>query len=128
GDALRLAAIRAVAALPGHGLEKVADAVQLLREGELGGEALPLLESLPDDGWSPTEVTAALDAIAAFARAIHPEQRTRGDVVAALDFGRKLSSRLPEAEARTRRSELRALGGSTILVRTVPHQMLYDRR
>jgi putative heme-binding domain-containing protein len=134
-DGLRVAAVRAVAALPGHLREKQEDAARLLAEGRLAGEAVELLRSLPDAAWTDAPggggaaaAAAAGEALLAFARSVPAEQRTRGDVAATLDFARTLAERLPAEAARARRRELAALAGSTQVVRTVPHQMLYDRK
>jgi len=127
-DPLRAAAIRVLAARPVPTSTKIADAIVLLREGAFPSEAVALAASVPPDGWNARDAAAAGDAVLAFARALPPEQRTRADVLAALDFAGKLATRLPADAARARHDEIAALRGSTILIRTVPHQMLYDRR
>lgn len=130
-DLLRAAAVRAAATLPGHADEKRADALRLLSEGALTGEAVALLESLPADAWSAAAAGEAVAALVRFAESVKAEQRTRGDVAAALAFGDTLVARLSEAAAPSRaewQARLRALRGATELVRTVPHQMLYDRK
>ncbi|MBM4013994.1 MAG: hypothetical protein FJ293_03390, partial [Planctomycetes bacterium] len=65
-DLLRATAVRAAAALPGHAAEKVADAVALIGEGRLAGEAVELLRSLPDATWGePARAATAGDALLA---------------------------------------------------------------
>ena len=127
-DPLRAAAIRCIAALPGHAAEKAADAVRLLEEGTLAAEALELLAAVPEEDWERGALCAAIDAIAGFARSVRPEERTRGDVASALELGEALAALLPASDGSGRRRSLRELRGATLLVRTVPHQMLYDRR
>ncbi|MBL8842617.1 MAG: c-type cytochrome, partial [Planctomycetes bacterium] len=130
-DLLRAAAVRACAALPGHAEEKRVDALRLLAEGELTGEAVALLESLPADAWSAPAAGEAVAALVRCAESVKAEQRTRSDVAAALAFGDTLVARLSESAAPSRaewQARLRALRGATELVRTVPHQMLYDRK
>ncbi len=127
-DLLRPAAIRAVAALPGHDDEKAADALLLLKERAFVAEALELLAAIPDSAWSAKSAAPAVDAVAELARAVPAEERTRSDVIAALELGRRLAGHLPDAAARSRRRELDELRGSIVLIRTVPHQMLFDRR
>jgi putative heme-binding domain-containing protein len=127
-DPLRAAAIRVLAARPVPAAAKIADAIALLREGAFPNEAVALAASVPKDSWSAADAAAAGDAVLAFAHALPPAQRTRADVLAALDFAEKLATRLPADTARARHDEIAALRGSTVLIRTVPHQMLYDRR
>ncbi|MSR47542.1 MAG: hypothetical protein EXS13_10860 [Planctomycetes bacterium] len=128
-DVLRAAAVRAIAKVPGHEAEKLADAARLLDEGLLAGEAVELLRSLSDGAWSDAARTSAIgDALVRFARSVPAEQRTRGDVAAALDLAGSLLARQPADGARARRRELRELAGATHVIRTVPHQMLYDKK
>jgi putative heme-binding domain-containing protein len=127
-DPVRAAAIRLLAARPGHEAERIADAIALLRAGGFPNEALALARSVATAGWSERDAAAACDAAVAFARAIPAGQRTRADVLAALDFAEGLSARLPGDAAHAQHEEIAALRGATILIRTVPHQMLYDRR
>jgi len=127
-DPTRAAAIRVLAARPIPAPAKIADAIELLREGAFPSEAVALAASVPRESWSAADSAAAGDAVLVFARALPPEQRTRPDVLAALQFAEKLATLLPADAARARHDEIAALRGSTILIRTVPHQMLYDRR
>ncbi len=127
-DLLRAAAVRAVAAVPGHEAEKRADALALIEEGVLVSEAIELLESLSPASWSRASAAPMAAAIVRFAEAVPAAQRTRGDVAAALAFCDRLAAPMPEAQGRSLRRTLRSLGGSTVMVRTVPHQMLYDKK
>src|SRR5262249_32362204 len=127
-DPIRAAALRALAAQPGRDRAKIAAALPLLREGTFANEALALVASLPDGGWDPKDAASVTSAALDFARATPAEQRTRADVLAWLEFAGRLAARLPDADAKARHAEIAALRGTTILVKTVPHQMLYDRR
>lgn len=127
-DTVRAAAVRAVAHIPGHEPEKFRDAARLIGEGLLLEPAIYLVDNTPRDRWPAREIESLVDSIAAYASQLPKEQQTAPYVVAALDTGRKLATALPEKTAEAKRRMLAGLGGSTILVRTVPHQMLYDRK
>ena len=127
-DTVRAAAVRAVAHMAGHEPEKFRDAARLIGEGLLLEPAIYLVDKTPKEKWPAREIEPLVDSIAAYASGLPKEQRTAPYVMAALEAGRKLASALPAATAESKRRMLAGLGGSTILVRTVPHQMLYDRK
>jgi len=121
-DPLRAAAIRVLAARPFPWREdrRRDRAAARGRVPERGGPRWPA--SVPMESWSAADSAAGGDAVLAFARALPPAQRTRADVLAALDFADQLATQLPGDAARARHDEIVALRGSTILIRTVPHQ------
>ena len=127
-DTVRAAAVRAVAHMSGHESEKFRDAARLIGEGLLLEPAIYLVDKTPKDRWPAADIESLVDSIAAYASNIPKEQRTAPYVVAALKTGRKLANALPAETAEAKRQMLSGLGGSTILIRTVPHQMLYDRK
>ncbi|MDP6761913.1 MAG: PA14 domain-containing protein [Planctomycetota bacterium] len=124
--AVRSAAVRAMAFVPGHDEHKLADASRLIGEGLLLGEALELLGEVDVERASAESLRSAVDAIAAFASSLAPRERTRPEVLAAVELGRELAGSLPPAQADAARGELAGLGGSIVLIRTLPHRMLYD--
>jgi putative heme-binding domain-containing protein len=121
---LREAALRALAAMPGHADEKLADAARLAAEPFLLSATVDLLRSVEQpsvDGLRPVLETleatiGSLDAVA----------RTDAGTTAALGWAREASAQLPAEEGQRLRAAFDGLGGAIVLVRTVPHQMLYD--
>ena len=123
---VRSAAIRAMAHVPGHEEEKFSDTAHLIGEGTLLGEAIELLDGVRVERVSTKGVRSGVDAIAAYVAGLDARERPRPDVVAALELGRELADALPAAQADTAHSQLAGLGGSIVLIRTLPHRMLYD--
>ncbi|MFT5049856.1 MAG: putative heme-binding domain-containing protein [Chlamydiales bacterium] len=125
-SALRAAAVRAVAALPGNVAGKLADAARLVGDALLLESVVDLVRTLPEAERTPSSVRPLLDNLTAYLSGLGVESRTMPDVLAALDLARGLARSLPEEEARPALAALEGLGGTVVLLRTLPHQMLYD--
>lgn len=125
---VREAAIRAAASGPGHEVEKFGDAERLFREAVLLDAAVTLVESVPPERWPAAEVGKLLAGMEAGVELWPTAQRTSAAVVATLDLARRLCDRLPDTEQRAVRRRLAGLGPSIQLLKTLPHQMRYDRR
>ena len=61
-----------------------------------------------------------------WAKTIPAEQRTAQDFLETLQFGTEVATLLPEAESKRLRKELRSLGVSVFIIKTVREQMRYD--
>lgn len=127
-DGIRGRAIIAMARIPGHDAGKLADAGQLLASATLLGPTADLLKSLDPDRLPPEGVEEVLDSLGGQIASLPENLRTAADVLAALEIGRELASTLEEDRAQAALERLDGLGGSVVLVRTLPHQMLYDLR
>lgn len=127
-DALRDAAIRAMAHIPGDEAEKLGDVARLIGEGSHVEASVYVIEESSADRWPAGAISPVVTSIAAYVAAQPPEMRTTPRTLGALEAGKKLASALPDAEGADAVRALSGLGGSTILIRTVPHEMLYDRR
>lgn len=125
---VRASAIRAIASIDGHAVEKFGDASLLIGSGILVSEAVSMVEGLGKAGWVAGERNVDLiSSIAGHVSGLTPENQTAASAVAALDLGKRLTEVLPGKKAEAARSMLSGLGGSNILIRTVPHRMLFDR-
>lgn len=122
--ALRAAAIRAMAHIPGRDERKLEDAARLIGDDALLGPALELVRSV--DARSSERLRPLVGTLSAYVAGLPPMRRTSPDVGLALELARELATALPTAEAERALAELDGLGGSQVLIRTVPHQMLYD--
>ena len=123
---LRAAAVRAMAHVPGHEDQKFADATRVLGDDGLLEPAVELLRSVPPGRRPAGRIRDLVDTLAAHVSGLGAESRTAPPVVAALELGCELASALPPGEAEAARERLDGLGGSIVLIRTLPHQMLYD--
>ena len=125
-SALRAAAIRAMAHLPVHEEDKLADATRLLADGALLDPTVEVLRSIPIERRPPATVLEMVETMAAYVSGLSPEQRTNPSVVAAIEVGREFASQLSAEHREAALAQLEGLSGSIILIRTLPHQMLYD--
>ena len=123
---LRAAAIRAMAHVPGHAEEKLADAARLLGDDVLLAPTMEMVASVPELQLSAESARPVLDTLAAYVSGLAPEKRTSPDVAAALAAARELAKCLPDLEEMALVRQLEGLGGTLVLIRTLPHQMLYD--
>jgi len=97
-----------------------------LRRGEERTIAARALMQLPQESWDPEAVGPIIDSIFTWAKAVPAGQRTSQDFVEAVQAASTLAALLPPPEAIRMRKELRALGVSVFVVKTVREQMRYD--
>ncbi|MCA9320586.1 MAG: HEAT repeat domain-containing protein, partial [Planctomycetes bacterium] len=128
GSALGALALAAVTSMPGHAEEKFRDAARLIGAGRLVTEAVALAESVPRAEWPAPHIAPLIDAVAGYAGALSAARRTEPETLAALNLGRRLASGLAGREADEALALLDGLSGTVVLVRTLPHRMLFDRR
>ncbi len=81
---------------------------------------------LPRDSWDKSAVAPVADSIIAWAKTVPQGDRTKQDFVETVQTGMELASLLPAADATRIRKELRGLGVSVFVVKTVHEQMRYD--
>ena len=123
---LRRAAVVAMAYVPGHEKQKFVDVARLIGEARFLDPAIDILRKVPAGKWPKDQIHSVVDTLAGYVTNLPAEQRTAPQVVAALQLGHDLVKALPKEVADAALKRLRGLGGSTILIRTVPHKMLYD--
>lgn len=123
---LRSAAIRAMAHAPAPSATKLADATLLVADERFLAPATELLRSLPRAALDPAAVQSLVHTLAASLAGLEPARRTSDEANAAVELARELADLLPAEAAAAARAGLADLGGAQVLLRTVPHQMLYD--
>ena len=124
---LRRAAIQAMAHVPGDPRERLLDVAKLIGEKTHLEPALDLASSLPLQDSPPEELTHVLDSIAGFLSELPEKERTAARALHALEVGRGLAGALPQADGSEALKRLSGLSGQTLLLRTIPHEMKYDR-
>lgn len=92
---------------------------------ERAGAARSLLQ-LPRDSWNAEGVAPAVKSVITWANAVPADQRTQQSFVETVQTAMQLASLLPPADALAARKELRGLGVSVFVVKTVREQMRYD--
>ncbi len=128
GAELSSAAILAIASMPDCQQQKFRDAARLYGAGRHIPGALALLEGVDQSQWPRSELRNVIDSIAGYASTLTAEERTTPTTLASLSLAKKLALKLGGEEAKTAIEVLEGLSGTVVLLRTLPHQMLYDRR
>jgi putative heme-binding domain-containing protein len=128
GDTTPDAALRALEHIPGRQKEKFADLAALVKAGGNLGGAVRALRRIDRAHWDRGEAPALVEAILAHVSALRPAERTAPAAVDALQLGEELAALLPAGAAAEARGKIKGLGVQILLIRPVPHQMLYDRR
>ena len=132
GDAKTSAALRAAAlkALPLTGADFAkANFVTLAAHIQRGLErsaATRAITQLPHDAWDKAQAGPLAESILTWAKAVPADKRTAQDFIESVQFGKEMAALLPEADARRIAKELRGLGVSVFVVKTVREQMRYD--
>ncbi len=128
GDAkLRSAAFKA---LPLMGAENAKANFKMLIAGiqspDTRAAAVRAVMQLPRDSWDKAFAGAAAEGILTWAKTVPQGDRTKQDFVETVQTGMELASLLPADSATRIRKELRGLGVSVFVVKTVHEQMRYD--
>ena len=131
-DAKTPAGVRTAAllALPLTGAENARASFAILaahiERGPERATAARAITLLPRDSWDKTRSANLANAVLTWAKTIPAEQRTAQDFLETLQFGTEVATLLPEAESKRLRKELRSLGVSVFIIKTVREQMRYD--
>jgi hypothetical protein len=84
------------------------------------------LQALPDDTWPPAGIEPLARAIVARVGDLTPEARTEPAILDLIQFGERLSAKLPGDAGRAVRRDLRALGVRVVRIETVPEKLMFD--
>ncbi len=132
GDARTTAGLRAAAlkALPLMGPDFAkANFVTLAAHIQRGLErsaATRAITQLPHDAWDKAQAAPVAESILLWAKTVPADKRTGQDFVECVQLGNQLAELLPAADATRIHKELRSLGVSVFVVKTVREQMRYD--
>jgi putative heme-binding domain-containing protein len=124
---LRRAAIDAVVSTGREPRLTFSTLAGLIRLGDERGAAVRAIGRIPAVHWPHEEVKPLLESIEAFVTSVPVEQRTTGAATDALQLANDLTAVLPAREAQAIRKRLRDLAVPVLVVRPVPHLMLFDR-
>jgi putative heme-binding domain-containing protein len=125
---IRRAAINAVTYLEGHETESFFTLSKFVQEGDERQAAVVALHRLPKNKWPRDAVRPLVDSLVNYAQKVPATDRVLPEVQDALQLGNDLASLLPADQAKKVRAAIGDLGVQTILIRAVPHAMLYDKR
>jgi putative heme-binding domain-containing protein len=124
---LRHSAIKAITFIEGHETETFAALAQFIKGGRDREEAVRALRRISRAKWPIDQVRPLLSALIDHVSHLSSTQRTEPAALDELQLGNALASALPLKEAKEARDKLGELGVSVVLIRTVPHKMVYDR-
>jgi putative heme-binding domain-containing protein len=125
--ALRLAAIDAIAGLDTHAAEVFPVIARLASEPELQAAAFRALNRLPQSAWPETPQTGLADQVINHLSALRTDELSSPAAQDAFALGRKIAATLAQQEGEALLARLEQRDVTTILIRPVPHQMIYDR-
>lgn len=89
-------------------------------------QASRAIMQLPHDSWDAATAGPVVDKILAYAKSVPAGNRTKQDYVETTQTGMELANLLPADKSAAIRKELRSLGVSVFVVKTVHEQMRYD--
>ena len=125
---IRAAAMYAITFAPGHDVDTFRALAGFIRHGDQRADAVRAIEHIPHNTWPKTEAASLIESIFSFVRTVPPKQRVRTDVIDSLQLSNDLADLLPTDRAAAIRKIIREIGVTTIVVHTVPHEMLFDRK
>ncbi len=121
------AAIGAIVSIPGHEEETFATLASLVKAGTERTTAAASLQRIPRKAWRKEEAEPLIVSLMTYLKSVPVERRTEAEVVSTFQLANDLATMLSPDKARLYGKELRVLGVSVFVVRTIPEQMLYDR-
>jgi putative heme-binding domain-containing protein len=127
GSIIKRAAMIAVASIGGHEKDAFAKLAQFVKDGQERDAAIRAIRRIPRGTWPKEQVRPLIDSLVAFVAKLPAKERAEPSALDALQLGNDLAALLPKKEAAEVRGKLGELGVNVILVRAVPHKMVYDR-
>ncbi|HYR58620.1 MAG TPA: plastocyanin/azurin family copper-binding protein, partial [Chthoniobacteraceae bacterium] len=120
----------ALRSLPLAGLENAkanfAVLAAALRDGKDRTIAARAVMQLPRDAWDKSAAAPVAESILAYAKTVPAGDRTKQEFVETVQTGTEMAALLPEPDSTRLRKELRGLGVSVFVIKTVREQMRYD--
>jgi len=127
-DLLRRAAIDAVSYVPGHESEVFDVLTQLIVAGKDRAAAVRSISRIDFRYWTQSRILPVARSLVQYIEKTPAARRTEPAAIDAIQLGQDLAGKLPVEQATPIRKALRSLGVQIVLLRTVPHEMLYDRK
>jgi putative heme-binding domain-containing protein len=124
---LRLAAIRALASIPGHHKAVFDLLVPLVSQNTARDAAVQALLRIPIGNWPKNHADTLANHLVKYLRAVDPTQRNSPEFKRARQLGEKVVTVLPATRGGEVRKTLESMGIRTVTIRTEPYSMKYDR-
>lgn len=127
--AIRRAAAIALVAAGGDLGETFRILAEIAQEGgPLRDSAISGLSQIPRSAWPPDAIEPLLQSIIAFLANTPPKERTSPSARRALELGYELATALRTDKGKQYREQLEELGVRVIVIRPVPHMLLFDKK
>ncbi len=127
GGSLRAAALKALPLMgPENAKGNFVTLAAHIQRGLERSAATRAITQLPHDAWDRAQAAPVAESILGWAKTVPADKRTSQEFIETVQFGSEMAALLPAAEATRIRKELRNLGVSVFVVKTVREQMRYD--
>ncbi len=121
------AAIRGISHVAGHDAETFAMLAEVIRSDRGRQAAIVSIRRTDKTAWPADRIGPLTESLLNYARSVPAADRASDVFLEAMALGNDLADRLPEDRAQSVRQQLRSMGASVFVIKTIPHQMLYDR-
>ena len=125
---LKRAAIRGLAAIPGHDFENFEILARLVNAGTETDAAIASLLQIPQKTWPKEQIPALETNLVAYLQSIPAPDRTSSHFAGALQLATEAATLLPDERARNLGRVLRGLGPAVFVVHAVYEQMRFDKQ
>ena len=127
GETLHDVAIRSLASIPGHEVEKFTDLAALVKAAKHRPSAIKALRGISKEHWPKKEVRPLVDNLVGYLSEMPAAFRTGGPAMDAIALAKTLSSTLPADQTKAVLERLQNLDVRVIAIGTVPHRMIFDK-
>ncbi len=90
--------------------------------------AIRSLRAIPEAAWPADAIAPLARAMASKVASLPPEARTEADTLDVVQFGERLSAKLPGDTGTALRRDLRALGVQVVRIQAIPEKLTFDLR
>jgi putative membrane-bound dehydrogenase-like protein len=124
---LTRSAVNAVSYIPGHDQEVFSLLAPLVSEAAIRNYAITSIGRLDSTELPKADVAKLLEQLLIYIESVPAKSRTETAVMDAIQLGKDLSGQLGKEAAILIRRKLADLAVDVIVIRPVPHRMIYDR-
>lgn len=124
---VRRAAVEAIVSTGVDQAATVTSLAKLLDDDKMRSTAVRSLSRLPRTAWSPDAARQVVTAISEHVGNLKAADRTTPAIQQELQLAGEAAAVLPAGESSAAMKQLRGLGVPIIVLRPIPHQMLFDR-
>ncbi|NOZ40856.1 MAG: c-type cytochrome [Planctomycetes bacterium] len=126
-DELVTKAVDAMAHIPGHESEKLADLLAFVEKNQHRANALAAIRAIPQTHWQSSHASRLLTASLEYIASIAPAKRAEKVIADEVQLALKFVDLLPRAEREATRTSLKSFDATILRLGTMPHRMSYDR-